>query len=202
MTELSVWALVYSCLDLGCLCENSRPSHIYGVASWNQTMPVPVWLCHNCEACSPFGHHPRPGLCTNPPLLYHLHSTPGARPGLDHAGMEPCEQRIRSMPCHECVGTGGHGFTPPTGGLPCVQGHMCSHAYLRHGRAHAQAVLFRWSHVCPCNPGQHGSRWAWTQVHCLGRAHADMAQPVPMPAGFTQMYVSLTNWMSWCDHVV
>ena len=41
--------------------------------------------------------------------------------------------------------------------------------------------------MCPCNPGQHGTGWAWTRVRCLGRAHADMAQPVPGLAGFVQM---------------
>ena len=92
-----------------------------------------------------------------------------------------------SMPCHECMGTGGHKITPPTGGLPCAQGPMCSHTHLRHGRAHAQAVVLRRSHVCPCNPGQHGTGWAWTRVHCPGHAHADMAQPVAGPAGFVQM---------------
>ena len=92
-----------------------------------------------------------------------------------------------SMPYHECMGTIGHGHTPPTGGLPCVQGSMCSHAHLTHRRAHAHAVVPGGPMCCTCNPGQHGTGWPWTGVSCLGRAHADMAQPVPGPVGRKQI---------------
>ena len=41
---------------------------------------------------------------------------------------------------------------------------MYTHAHLRHARAHARAVVFRWFHVSPCVLEQHGPEWAWMSM--------------------------------------
>ena len=58
---------------------------------------------------------------------------------------------------------------------PHVQGPMCSHAHLGHARAHAHAVVSRWSHVSPCDLEQHGPMWVWM---CMGQGvYSGRAQP-------------------------